>query len=394
MSAVASDFGACPDCLRRSWLLARLAPFIERSCDDRAGRRVPELLALENEDLVRAVAPRRVDENLSFLDSVDEETMASSLAESECWAFCRHHSAWPSGLRHQADAPRCLIGRGDPARVAGLTPDEAATIVGARRATSYGTGVARRLGSEVARAGLAVVSGMALGIDGEVHRGSLGRGRAIAVLGSAADTPYPAANRGLYRDLVERGVVVSEMPPGTGPRRWSFPARNRTMASLSGITVVVEAARRSGSLITAEMALSSGREVGAVPGPVASEVSRGCHDLIRSGAALIRDGLDVCEALGPGVGRRAVASEPSLGDDERAVLGAVSAGATTPDEVVVSTGIEIGAVMLAVTSLEADELIEVDLSGRMIALDAGFVFDSEAADDGSGYPDPIPGNRK
>lgn len=213
-----------------------------------------------------------------------------------------------------------------------------------------------------------MVSGMALGIDGAVHRGSVGRGRSVAVLGGSADRPYPAANRSLYRELIEHGVVVSELPPGTSPRRWCFPARNRTMALLSGITVVVEAASRSGSLITAEMALGVGREVGAVPGPVTSPVSAGCHDLLKSGAALIRDGFDLVETLAPGTGRDPIKASPGSDTVEGRVFAAIARGSSSPDLVAAATGLEIGAVMTAVTSLELESLIEVDLSGGLSIL--------------------------
>lgn len=358
--------GACPDCLRRSRLIARLAPFIERSCDDRPGRRIPELLGLDDDALVRAVAPRRVDEVLSGIHGIEEAELEQSLIRSDCWAVCRHDPGWPPGLLQQADAPRCLIGKGDPGQILGLAVDEAATIVGARKATEYGVQVARRLGSEVALSGVAVVSGMALGIDGAVHRGSLGRGRSIAVLGGSVDRPYPASNRNLYVELIENGAVVSEMPPGTGPRRWCFPARNRIMASLSGATVLVEAARRSGSLITAELALAAGREVGAVPGPVTSTVSAGCLDLIASGGVLVRDGFDVLEVLAPGVPRSSNQVPAPRAGLEGEVLEAIANGASSAESVATATGTAIGKVMIAITGLEFDGLIEVDVSGRLL----------------------------
>ena len=354
---------ACPDCLRRSWLLGMLAPFIERSCDDRPGRRVPELLALSNEDLVRAVAPRRVDELLTGVSAVAEAEIAGTLEASGCWAICLHDPDWPSGLLHEADRPACLIGLGNPDTIRGLGPEESVTVVGSRRATQYGVGVARRLGREAARAGLAVVSGMAAGIDGAVHRGSLEAGRSIAVLGGAADRPYPASNRSLYMELVRSGTVVSEMPPGSRPRRWCFPARNRTMASLAGLTVVVEAAERSGSLITAEMALSAGREVGAVPGPVTSPVSAGCNELIRTGAALVRDGFDLVETLAPGTGRVATGPELPVDPGLAAAFGAVAEGASTVDMVAERIGEGAASVMVAITALELDGLVEVGEGG-------------------------------
>ncbi len=176
------------------------------------------------------------------------------------------------------------------------------TVVGARRASSYGREIARELGRELAAAGFLVVSGLAFGIDACAHRGALDAGLTVAVLGCGADVAYPAAHRSLWRRISEQGLVLSELPPGTGAWRWTFPARNRIMAALAGMTVVVEAAQRSGSLITADLAADLGRDLGAVPGPVNSRASAGANDLLAGGACLIRDAQDVLDAmLGPGV---------------------------------------------------------------------------------------------
>ena len=175
------------------------------------------------------------------------------------------------------------------------------TIVGARRATSYGREIARELGRELAAAGMVVVSGLAFGIDGCAHRGALDAGRTIAVLGCGPDVAYPASHRTLWRRICEAGLVISELPPGATPWRWTFPARNRIMAALAGMTVVVEAATRSGSLITTDLAADLGRDLGAVPGPVTSRASAGPNALLASGAHVIRDAQDVLDAmLGPG----------------------------------------------------------------------------------------------
>ena len=155
---------------------------------------------------------------------------------------------------------------------------------------------------------------MAFGIDACAHRGALDTGRTVAVLGCGADVAYPASHRSLWRRIQERGLVLSELPPGTGAWRWSFPARNRIMAALAGMTVVVEAAQRSGSLITADLAADLGRDLGAVPGPVTSRTSAGPNDLLAGGACLVRDAQDVLDAmLGPGAGRGRARSGPALG---------------------------------------------------------------------------------
>ena len=175
-------------------------------------------------------------------------------------------------------------------------------MVGARRATSYGREVARELGRELATAGPTVVSGLAFGIDACAHRGALDARPHDRRPRLRPDVAYPAAHRSLWRRIGEEGLVLSELPPGAAPWRWTFPARNRIMAALAGMTVVVEAATRSGSLITADLAADLGRDLGAVPGPVTSRASAGTNALLAGGACLVRDAQDVLDAmLGAGV---------------------------------------------------------------------------------------------
>lgn len=323
---------ACPECLRRSWLIGRLGAWIQNVVDDRPGRRTPELLRLGSEDLVKAVAPRHADEILTWNTSLGEAGMIEALEDADCWACCRHADDFPPGFADGADAPVAVIGRGRGLRLAELALDSSVTVVGARKATGYGLEVAATIGREVAAADLNVISGLALGIDGAVHRGALERGRTVAVLGCGPDRPYPASHSGLYRQILERGLVISEVPPGADAWRWSFPARNRIMAALSGLTVVVEAAWRSGSLITAEMAMDAGRDVGAVPGPVTARAAAGTNELLATGAAVIRGGQDILDRmLGPGAGERLFG--PEIDEPEMSVLLAVEGGARTVDEV-------------------------------------------------------------
>jgi DNA processing protein len=190
---------------------------------------------------------------------------------------------------------------------------------------------ARTLASGLAAAGVTVVSGMALGIDGVAHDGALrvsgGAGPTIAVLPGGADRPYPAAHRRLYDRIRRHGVVVSELPPGVRPRRWMFPARNRIIAGLSAITIVVQARARSGALVTARHAEALGRTVGAVPGPVTSPLSDGPHRLIAAGARLIAGPQDVLDVVyGPGRRMLADARRASLSDRDAALLDALQEG--------------------------------------------------------------------
>jgi DNA processing protein len=262
--------------------------------------------------------------------------MQEELDAAECWSTCRHRSRYPIGLRDASDAPWALIGRGDPGLLDGLEPFGAVTIVGSRRATSYGREVARELGRELATAGIVVVSGLAFGIDACSHRGALDAGRTVAVLGCGPDVAYPAAHRSLWRRIAESDLVLSELPPGASPWRWTFPARNRIMAAIAGMTVVVEAASRSGSLITADLAADLGRDLGAVPGPVTSRASAGPNTLLAGGACLVRDAQDVLDALlGPGA-RRLDRTGPTLDPTLAAALAAVESGESTCDAVATS----------------------------------------------------------
>jgi DNA processing protein len=172
-------------------------------------------------------------------------------------------------------------------------------IVGSRRPSPYGEAVAEQLATELARAGVVVVSGLAIGIDSAAHRGSInGGGITVAVMGTGVDIVYPAVNLKLAEDIIASGgALVSQFPDGTLPRRHNFPARNYTIAALSDVVIVVEAAEASGALITAEAALDLHKEVMAVPGSIFSPLSVGAHGLIRDGAGLVQNARDVLSVL-------------------------------------------------------------------------------------------------
>lgn len=330
---------ACPDCLRRSWLLALLGPYIEKIATGAIGSRSPELLRLSNEDLVAAAAPKVAGQLLGRVEALDERYLAAELAAAQCWSCCRHGDLYPAGLRDAPDAPWALIGRGDPGLLDGLEPFGAVTVVGARRATSYGREVARELGRELAAAGMVVVSGLAFGIDACAHRGAIETGRTVAVLGCGPDTAYPAAHRSLWRQICEKGLVISEFPPGAVPWRWTFPARNRIMAALAGMTVVVEAAARSGSLITADLAADLGRDLGAVPGPITSRASAAPNNLLAGGACVVRDAQDVLDAMLGAGAKRLDRGGPALDQALAEVLTAVEMGESNCDGVAATLGL-------------------------------------------------------
>lgn len=208
---------------------------------------------------------------------------------------------WPGELQQLgASAPIALWLKGDPSQLSGPLHGRVA-IVGARSATAYGSVVATELASELASQGRVVLSGGAYGIDASAHRAATVSfpGSTVAVLASGLDRLYPAGHEQLFERIEESGgLLVSELPPGSAPTRWRFQQRNRILAALSGATVVVEAGHRSGSLNVAWQAHSLGRPVGAVPGPVTSAASAGCHRLIREGvASLVTDAQDVTDLL-------------------------------------------------------------------------------------------------
>ncbi|MGX6449375.1 DNA-processing protein DprA, partial [Patulibacter sp. S7RM1-6] len=222
---------------------------------------------------------------------------------------CRHDPAYPERLRGLHDPPAALHVLGGVDRLGAiLGPDVPATvaIVGSRKAPEESRAIARETAEALAGRGIAVVSGMAFGIDAAAHEGALvaaGRGGAstVAVLAGGVERASPATLRVLHRRIAREGVVVGEMPPGTTPRRWGFPARNRIIAGLADATIVVAAARGSGSLITADLAQGAGRPLGAVPGSVRSPRHAGTNDLLRGehpAARTICEPRDVLELLG------------------------------------------------------------------------------------------------
>jgi DNA processing protein len=359
---------ACSDCLRRAWLIGSLAGHIENAVDKSLpGRRVHELLALADEDLAAAMARSRAKDFLNRAAARDPQRLLEAVAGARAWAVCRHDELYPGPLADLGDPPAALFGRGDAGLLPALGAEAMVTIVGSRRPSSYGRELAIGLGRELSAAGLTVVSGMAMGIDSAAHEGALqSGGLTVAVLGSGVDVPYPPRSSRLYEEIVGRGLVLSELPPGTMARRWTFPARNRIMASLGRMTVVVEARERSGSLITATMAEQLNREVGAVPGRVGSSPAAGTNALLHDGAHVIRGAQDVLDAmLGPGVSAPAHLSHgPALEKHLAAVLDLVERGSGSPDALARTSGLEPGPLAAALVRLELSGYVRSDSGGR------------------------------
>jgi DNA processing protein len=271
---------------------------------------------------------------------------------------------WPSVVRGGSGYPPLLAELYDPpARLylRGGPPEQferpAVAIVGARNCSAYGAQVARELARELAAAGVAIVSGLARGIDGEAHRGALAAGGlTVAVLGCGIDRDYPRSHAELARRIAESGVIVSEYAPGVEPAPWRFPARNRIIAGLSLATVVVEARMRSGALISADFALELGREVFAVPGEITSALSAGSNDLLRQGAAPLLSPDDVLEALG--IERAPPPPAGPLSGAAQAVRAALADGARDADGLSRATGLP--------SAQLASTLVELELAGLVV----------------------------
>lgn len=239
------------------------------------------------------------EKRLARLDAVrsrDFSVTLSALEKHGTRLVTMQDSAYPANLRPLIDAPPVLFVRGE------LIPEDkfSMAIVGSRRATSYGLGLARQFAREMARHGLSIISGGARGVDTEAHRGALeGGGRTVAFLGCGVDVAYPSSNRNLFGEIAAGGgAVVSEFSLGTRPEPWHFPARNRLISGCSLGVLVIESPADSGSLITAREAGDQGRDVFAIPGPIGMGHNSGCHKLIQDGAKLVECVDDILSELG------------------------------------------------------------------------------------------------
>jgi DNA processing protein len=343
---------ACDSCMRRAHLVGLLAPRIAGLLD-RPGSRAAGILALTNAQLIEAVAGEAGTEVERELAGFDPDRARACLWQGELAALCRHEEGFPAQLADLHDPPTVLFARG---ALPELEP--AVAIVGTRSASPYGLEVAYELGRGLGAAGVTVVSGLALGIDAAAHRGCLdGGGRAVAVLAGGVDVPYPRQHLRLYERIAQEGAVISELPPGVRPYRWSFPARNRIMAGLAQLTVLVEAADPSGSLITAEFARDLGRAVGAVPGRVTSRFAAGTNGLLRDGAIPITGAQDVLDELF-GVGMRELAAGEEPDDPTlRRILEGVEAGRNL-GELAARAGLSIREARAGLARLEGEGLVK------------------------------------
>lgn len=283
------------------------------------------------------------------------------------WVIERDSERYPRALRHIHDPPPRLHLRGVLAGERGALDAPSVAVVGARDATAYGLAIARDLGRALAEAGIVVVSGLALGIDGAAHRGALEAcGRTVAVVGGGTDVVYPRPHAALRREILAHGVLVSEHPATTAPRPGQFPRRNRIVSGLSLGVVVVEATLRSGSLTTAQHALEQGREVFAVPGPAGAPRSAGPHALLRRGAKLVETVDDVLAELPAGIARPPVhgcLDTARLPADLASIVEAIRAGAATADAVALRLDHKLPEIL--------EKLVMLELRGNVVRGPAG-----------------------
>ncbi len=259
---------------------------------------------------------------------------------------------YPERLRH-------IYGRPAGLYVKGRLPDDgrpSAAIIGARAASSYGLQIAQMLGASLSRAGVQIISGMALGVDGAGHEGALMEdGDTYALLGSGVDVCYPRTHLNMYLQIPRRGGVISEFPLGSRALKAHFPMRNRLISGLSDVIIVVEARERSGSLITAELALEQGREVMAVPGRVTEDLSRGCNQLIRQGAGIVTSPDDILEYFQikrEKMLRLPKKNENALAKKEKIVYSLLDLQPKFIDQVVEESGLPLGECMTILLELE------------------------------------------
>lgn len=314
-------------------------------------------------DLGHALDTRTLREFLSVRHSVDVADLWRRVTSNGVRVTCWTDMDYPSLLREIPAPPPLLYYRGHIAE----TDSTAVAIVGTRRVTAYGREMTHRIAYDLARAGITIVSGLALGVDGVAHRAALeAGGRTIAVLGSGIDVIYPGSHRDLARRITEQGAVVTDYPPGTKPDRFNFPPRNRIISGLSRGVVVIEAPERSGALITVDFAAEQGRDAFAVPGPVHSPASAGCLRILREGATLVRSAEDILEDLHL---RNTPAEPPAqapllLSDSEQRLLSVMTSQPQHIDDIAATLSRSISDV--------SGELMMLELQGAVRNSGSGF----------------------
>jgi len=353
---------ACANCLRRSWLLAQLSGPLDCNC--RSDGRLIDLLALDDEDLMKALGGRRLTElrmrHACFRPS--EPQRAGEIVE-----ICRHDPRYPRALLAPL-APPMLFASGAVARLVDLTAQPPVAIVGTARATDYGMAIAAALARGLAASGVTVVGELADGVARAAQAGALeASGAVVAVLGGGLDV-VPARGRSLLTQIKHDGIAVSELPCGTAGRRWGAAAAARIVATMAAVTVVVEAEDSTRELAGARLAQSLGRTVAAVPGRVTSRAPWGSNALLGEGAQLVTDAADVLDLLcDAGRPTRAPRDRrPRLEARLQVVLERVAAGLDTPQKLIGGASDEAGELLQALSELELMGLLSRGDGGRYV----------------------------
>ena len=341
---------------------ATLKPFFDSSSS------VSELLSQ-----LRQSSDTRVKKALDGIDEAQIESDENWLNSSENKLIHYFSPQYPAFLRELPDAPIALFARGDTE----LLDFPQLAIVGSRSATQGGLVNAGAFAEFLAKNGIVITSGLAKGIDAAAHKGALAaNGGTIAIMGTGLDRIYPAEHKQLAHQIADNGLILTEYPPGTGPHPGNFPRRNRLIAGLSLGTLVVEAAVKSGSLITARLASEMGRDVFAIPGSIHNPMARGCHALIRQGAKLVETAEDIVEELLPKLStseKPADASETlevsaQIDADHAAILDAMGFDPVTTDQIVENSPFNAAEVSSILLLLELQGHVLSESGGRFIRL--------------------------
>ena len=336
-----------------AWLVLNasgLAPALQRGLVESLGS-APAVLAASAERLreVPGVTSRHLQALAECRQSLDLARQRELCLRTGVHLVSYRDEEYPVLLAQIYDPPPLLFVQGELTR----DDDLAVALVGTRKASPYGLKTARRLARDLAQRGFTIVSGLALGVDGEAHEGALeAGGRSVGVMATGADITYPSEHSSLRERLAPSGAVLTELAFGSRPTRYAFPARNRLVSGLCLGTIVVEAPLKSGALLTAHHALDQGREVFAVPGNVEDPLARGCHQLLKEGAHLVENAEDVVEGLGlmlTAVPSRPQRPQAELSQEEQQVYDTLGAQPRRVDQMVEATGLgaaQVGATLM------------------------------------------------
>lgn len=359
----------------KHWILAHQFPKFGPLAFRRLLRHFPSMKEAYNGDegefIEAGIKKDTAREFIHFREQLEEERIIRTLSREEINITKLTDEAYPQLLSRIYDPPPLLYWKGDD--ISALNQKTALAAVGSRKCSLYGRQVTEDIVRETAKNGMTIISGLALGVDTLVHMNSLAESGTAAILASGLDGPsiYPAQNRGLAKKILENGgLLISEFPPGTRPAKYHFPQRNRIISGLSRGVLVIEAAERSGALITAEFASEEGREVFAVPGNIYSPSSKGTNKLIKKGAHPTTSAEDILEIFNmrpKTEGKDTETKTEQLSDTEQKVIQAISFEPTSVDDIIKKSRLDTSAVTSTLTILEIKGIIK-DMGGKKYVL--------------------------